>query len=107
MFPITNVIYIELGMGRSRMVELHGALNHGSVGYREPFPYHPHVTLAQEISGEAVGELTHKAKKLWETFRHSRIFPVHELTFVQNTKDNSWIDLATVQLDGEKVPVRR
>lgn len=106
-FPVTNVIYIELGMGRGKLVDLHEALNEGAVHYQEPFPYHPHITLAQEIGAEGVEEAAAKARRMWESYRHSRIFPVHELTFVQNTKDNCWLDLATVQLDRETIPVRR
>lgn len=106
-FPVTNVIYIELGMGRSQLVDLHGILNNGAAEYKEPFPYHPHITLAQEIGSGNVETILAKAKDQWDSYRHTKIFPVHELTFVQNTKDNCWLDLATVQLDREPIPVGR
>lgn len=104
-FPVTNVIFIELGMGRSQMVDLHGILNNGAVEYKEPFPYHPHITLAQEIGEPNVEPILAKAKDMWHAYRHTKIFPVHELTFVQNTKDNCWLDLATVRLDREREPI--
>lgn len=106
-FPVTNVIYIELGMGRSRLMDLHETLNSGAVDYKEPFAYHPHITLAQEIGAGAVEEIVAKARRRWAEYRHSRIFPVQELTFVQNTVQNCWLDLATVQLDRETIAVRR
>lgn len=106
-FPVTNVIYIELGMGRSRLVDLHSGLNDGAVHYDEPFPYHPHITLAQEIGAGNVDEVLAEARRMWADYRHTRIFPVQEVTFVQNTKNNCWLDLATVQLDREPIPVLR
>jgi 2'-5' RNA ligase len=107
LFPVTDVIYIELGMGRGRLVELHTSLNWGAVGYKEPYPYHPHVTLAQEIPAGTVDHVLAEARRRWAEYRHSRIFCVQELTFVQNTKTNCWVDLATVQLVREPISVRR
>ncbi|MBL8176689.1 MAG: 2'-5' RNA ligase family protein [Bryobacterales bacterium] len=106
-FPVTNVIFIELGMGRSQMVDLHGILNNGAVAYNEPFEYHPHITLAQEIPADRVESILAGARRKWDEFRNTRIFPVQELTFVQNTKDNCWLDLATVHLEREPIPVGR
>src|SRR5947209_15990651 len=49
MFPVTNVIYIELARGEAEMHEMHAAMNSGALAFAEPFVYHPHITLAQEI----------------------------------------------------------
>ena len=48
-FPVTNVVYVEVGEGAAELERMHRAMNTGPLGFKEPFPYHPHVTLAQEI----------------------------------------------------------
>src|ERR1035437_5882723 len=48
-FPVTNVIYIEISAGAADLRRMHAALNAGALEFEEPFPYHPHITLAQEI----------------------------------------------------------
>src|SRR5664279_3998342 len=46
-FPVTDVIYIEVGAGASELRRIHTAMNAGPLGFQDPFPYHPHITLAQ------------------------------------------------------------
>jgi hypothetical protein len=45
------------------------------------------------------GELV---SRRWQEFPHRRGFLVDTLTFVQNTSDNTWLDLAEIPL---RVPV--
>src|SRR4051794_39189880 len=49
-FPVTNVIYLELGAGAEEMYRIHAATNTDALAFAEPFTYHPHITLAQEIA---------------------------------------------------------
>lgn len=93
-FPITNVVYIELGRGRERLMDWHRALNQGVLRFTEPFPYHPHVTLAQEIDASAAVEIGERAKAAWAEFRGPRRYLVEEVTLVQCTVNNEWLDLA-------------
>src|SRR5580692_4864485 len=51
-FPVTDVIYIEVGRGAAELRRIHEAMNAGSLEFQDPFPYHPHITLAQELSAE-------------------------------------------------------
>ncbi|MCZ2151525.1 MAG: 2'-5' RNA ligase family protein [Bryobacterales bacterium] len=104
-FPETHVIYIELGMGREQLLELHAALNQGPLYFAEPFEYHPHITLAQELPVASVADAARMAQDTWRQCPHSRIFPVEEFTFVQSTVGKCWKDLASVQL--ERVSVVR
>lgn len=108
-FPKTNVIYIELGEGRDTLTELHGVLNAGALAYPEPYPYHPHITLAQEIPVESVDAVVESARRAWAMAPYSRRFPVERLTFVRNEGGNDWLDLASVELKSQPVavPVRR
>jgi 2'-5' RNA ligase len=93
-FASTSVIYIGLGAGREKLVQIHEQLNTDSLSFAEPFAYHPHITLAQEIAEEQVPRIREQARQRWAEYAGSRTFPVETITFVQNTSDNRWLDLA-------------
>jgi len=106
-FPKTNVIYLEVGIGREQLLAIHEGMNQAALHFTEPFPYHPHITLAQELGPEAVPAAAEIARQRWQDFRNDRWFAVDNLTFVQNSECNIWTDLGTVQLVRQPVPVRR
>jgi 2'-5' RNA ligase len=93
-FQGTNVIYLSVGAGYRELERMHVALNRGPLEFAEPFEYHPHVTLAQQLLPEQVESAVARARTRWREFSHSRSFMVDRLTFVQNTEDNRWSDLA-------------
>ena len=49
-FRTSNVIYLGIKEGERELREIYRALNRGPLAATEPFPYHPHVTLAQELA---------------------------------------------------------
>jgi 2'-5' RNA ligase len=93
-FPGTNVIYLSVGAGYRELEKMHAALNRGPLKFAEPFEYHPHVTLAQELRAEDVEAAAVRARSRWREFPYSHSFMVDHLTFVQNTTENRWADLA-------------
>jgi 2'-5' RNA ligase len=97
-FDRTNVIYLSIGSGYRELERMHSALNHGLVQYQEPYEYHPHVTLAQELRPEQVEPARALARHRWSEFSYSRSFTVHRLIFVQNTVEDRWSDLAGREL---------
>jgi hypothetical protein len=98
MFPATEVIYIEIGRGASEMRSLHSAMNSGVLEWNEPFVYHPHITLAQDIPHDLVAEFTQAAHRHWTEYRGPRVFRAERAVFVQNAGDNCWVDLAEYSL---------
>ena len=93
-FPVTGVIYIEVGAGAKELRDMHRLTNTGVLAFEEPFVYHPHITLAQEIptgEGAAVQEL---AARRWKEFTGSRIFRADHAVLVQNAVNGCWLDLA-------------
>jgi 2'-5' RNA ligase len=100
-FEGTNVIYLSIGAGYRELEEMHTALNRGPLEFDEPFAYHPHVTLAQQLLPEQVDTAIAHARSRWKEFPHSHSFTVDRLTFVQNTEENRWADLA-----GRKLSIR-
>jgi 2'-5' RNA ligase len=97
-FPVTNVIYVELGRGAEEMFKIHAAMNAKALEFDEPFAYHPHITLAQEILPGEVDSIHQRARKIWSDYRGPRSFRAERATFVQNTLGNRWIDLAEFSL---------
>jgi hypothetical protein len=93
-FPVTNVIYLELGEGAPEMFRVHDAMNSGALAFAEPFAYHPHITVAQEIPPADVGAINCRAQELWDAYTGPRAFRAERAAFVQNNFGNFWIDLA-------------
>src|SRR5512147_518306 len=56
-FSNSNVVYLGLTHGLSRLEALHDALNMDAVFFKEPFEYHPHITLAQQIAEEQLHDV--------------------------------------------------
>jgi 2'-5' RNA ligase len=103
-FPQTDVIYLGIGEGGRELHDLHRAMNTSALEFAEPYEYHPHITLAQNIAHEAVAEMAALAQRRWEEFPGTRSFRADRAVFVQNTSDNCWLDLAEYTLGA--VPVR-
>jgi 2'-5' RNA ligase len=97
-FPITDVVYLSVGVGYGELERMHNALNNGRFALAEPFLYQPHVTLAQDLPREDVAAMAELAERRWREFAHPRNFTVDRLTFVRNTVENRWTDLAGCSL---------
>ena len=93
-FPVTNVIYIGVGGGSVELPHMHAATNTGPLAFEEPFVYHPHITLAQEIPQADVPRVHDLAVRRWNEFRGERKFCADHAVLVQNTLSNCWLDLA-------------
>jgi hypothetical protein len=60
------------------------------------------VTLAQQLTKDQVGAAAALARRRWKDFSYSHSFTVDRLTFVQNTMENRWADLAGRELSIRK-----
>jgi 2'-5' RNA ligase len=97
-FPQTNVVYLSIQRGLKELEILHQILNYGDAKGQENYPYEPHLTLAQQIDPGAMAPAGELVSRRWQEFPHERSFLVDSLTFVQNTSDNIWMDLAEIPL---------
>jgi 2'-5' RNA ligase len=102
-FEGTQVIYVSIQNGFAELERMHSVLNTGRVAFDEPYPYHPHVTIAQELAPQDVQNAAQFARWRWSEFKHSRSAWIDRLTFVQNTLENCWTDLAMLSLDSPVV----
>lgn len=97
-FPGTDVIYIEVGEGAQELRGMHSAMNCRALECGEPYPYHPHITLAQEVPRDDVPAAYELAARRWKEYTGPRQFRADRAVFVQNTVNNIWIDLAEYPL---------
>src|SRR6266403_4597112 len=97
-FPESQAIYVSIRSGQEELERLHDRLNVGRLAFQEPYRYHPHVTVAQDLPPEDVPAAAQFARWRWSECNHPRSFILERLTFVQNTPENCWIDLATLEL---------
>ncbi len=102
-FPVSQVVHLSLGAGWSESVQIHERLHQGDLCCKECFEYHPHVTLAQDLSSEVVTRVADLAQRRWKEYAGRRDFLVDHLTLVQNTTENRWTNLGEFEL---QVPVR-
>ena len=97
-FEGTNVVYLSIANGFHDLHRIHRRLNQNALQFAEPYPYHPHITLAQGLPAEQVKDVVARARGRWDDYRGPRYFPCHSMYFVQGTSDSKWIDLAEVRL---------
>jgi 2'-5' RNA ligase len=97
-FRVTDVIYLEVGKGATELRQMHESTNREVLAFQEPFEYHPHITLAQDVAHQDVGEVFELARHRWEEFQGIRSFRAERAVFVQNTIGNVWLDLADLPL---------
>jgi 2'-5' RNA ligase len=97
-FPISDVIYLEIGAGQKELREMYAAMNASELNFREPYEYHPHITLAQEIPPGRVEEWREIASERWRSFRGDRSFMADRAVFVRNSVGKCWVDLAEFSL---------
>jgi len=90
LFESTRVAYLSLSSGRTEVEELHHRLNGGALAAADYFPFHPHLTIAQEIEAGDVARVLDLAARRWGENPHSRTFPVQTLTLVQNVGPERW-----------------
>jgi 2'-5' RNA ligase len=99
-FDITSVIYANIGLGRSRLLEIHKQLNVGALAFHEQFAYHPHVTLAIDTDHADIYALADRAREHWHEYSGSRRFVVDALHFVHNVGMKDWEEIAVYDLVG-------
>jgi 2'-5' RNA ligase len=105
-FEASEVIYLGVERGERELRQMHAQLNRGTVQFCEPYLFHPHITLAQNIPHEVVQDTLKLARECWAGWKGMVSFPVDELSFVQNTAENIWLDLVHLRLTHEPAGVR-
>jgi 2'-5' RNA ligase len=89
-FPATNVVYLEVEAGGEALNRMHEQLARDTFGADEPYPFHPHVTLAQEFPEAQLEELVARAAFLWKEWTKERRFVLERLSFVRGVDLSNW-----------------
>jgi 2'-5' RNA ligase len=97
-FDGSNVLYLSLISRRSELEQLNALTNTGRLHCISNFRYQPHVTLALGFAGDDVVRAQTLAQRAWQEYKGARHFLLDNLTLVQNTTDDRWIDLASLTL---------
>src|SRR5260370_50530 len=97
-FPVSDVIYVNILSGSDQLKRLHEATNVEGLSFQDPFPFHPHVTLAQDLQPDEVDELARVARERWAEYSFPKTFYVEKEVFLQNTRCNQWIHLDVCRL---------
>lgn len=102
-FPDSHVIYLSIGAGYQDLEHMHKHLDRGLWRGDEAWRYCPHITLARPAEGQDRAANFNLASRHWQEFRHARDFTLDEVTFVQNTSGEEWLDLGHFRLAPEPV----
>ena len=97
-FPESQVIYLSVKSGHAALEHMHSVLNVGLVAFDEPYTYHPHITLAQDLNPTEFSRIREWTAQRWAQFAQARTFQMAGLTLVQNSLENHWSDLAEMDL---------
>jgi len=97
-FPVSDVIYLQVAAGCEELKKMHEEMNVDGLARREAFPYYPHVTLAQDLKPDEVDELVRVARQRWADCPFPKSFRAEKVVFVQNTRCNEWVDLGECEL---------
>jgi 2'-5' RNA ligase len=99
-FPLTGVIYLELQSGQQQIESMHASLNSEAFAFDEPYPFHPHITLAQNFLPCDSPRCLDLGRQRWAEYTGPREFLLDRVVFVQNSCTNCWSDLRTFKLEG-------
>lgn len=82
--PVSPVVFIKVEDGFDQCVELHEKLQQGPLQRDLPFAFHPHVTIAHDVSPESLDE----AETVLKSYKAT--FPVVSMGLYEHDADGIW-----------------
>jgi 2'-5' RNA ligase len=89
-FPATGVIYLGIESGSDNLRQIHDLLARSEFACEETYPFHPHVTLVQDIPLLQSDGLVEQARSLWKTWEGERSFLLDRVSFVRGVDLSNW-----------------
>lgn len=90
--PVSPVVYVALTAGWDDCIALQAKVNSGVLETQLQFPYHPHVTIAHDVSDSALDE----AQETMSDFQAE--FIVSDFKLYEYTPDGVWQELQSFVL---------
>lgn len=92
--PVSPVVYLQLDEGYDECTALHKEMQSGPLARNLPFPYHPHVTVAHDVSDAGMDSAMH-------TLRHyGARFTVKTIGLFEHDATGLWKLREEVELRG-------
>lgn len=98
-FPASGVIYLAVEDGGDDLRRIHGVLAQDEFACNETYPFHPHLTLAQDFPILQLDEVVERARSLWKTWQGERRFVLEQVSFVQGVDLCNWETVSELGLN--------
>lgn len=96
--PKTPTVFLRVEGQAHRFRELHDDLNAGAFDCHEPWPYMPHLTIVKMPDIARAEQALSISRERWKGFTGPRSVEITSVTFVRESSDTHWTDLATYAL---------
>lgn len=103
-FPASGVVFLGVKKGRSVLNQVHELLARDELAGEEVYPFHPHVTLAQDFPPTESDELVKFARSLWKSWKGERSFVLDHVSFVHGTDPGDWEIVTEYDLSRARPP---
>jgi 2'-5' RNA ligase len=97
-WPANGVVFLAVSQGFEQLLAMHRELNVGDLRHSEPYPFVPHITIAQNLNDLATQEALVALSNAWEGYAGEKSFRVETLCLVQQSDGNRWKNLAPIPL---------
>lgn len=71
--PVTPVVFVRVAEGFNECTTLHRELQRGPLEHKTPYPYHPHVTVAHDVSEAGMDQALTSLDSYEASFRVERV----------------------------------
>lgn len=94
LFESTRVAYLSVAEGGDEVEDLNRRLNAGALCFDDYFPFHPHLTIAQNIEVGSVARLLDLAARRWRECPHPPAFSLCNLILLRSVAPDRWETVA-------------
>lgn len=97
-WPANGVVYLSISKGFEDILALHRELNVADLRHSEPYPFVPHITIAQDLEDEATEAALAAVSSAWANYDGEKSFRLETLCLVQQAEGHRWLNLAPIPL---------
>ncbi len=100
--PTTPTVFLRVESHAHRFRELHEDLNIEAFHCSEQWPYMPHMTIVKMPTIPEAEQALALARERWKRYEGDKTADITDFTFVRESTDQHWTDLATFALQPRK-----